>query len=109
MATATCERKAVKLQPIGDRVLLERDDREEMTSGGIMLPDSAKEKVNRGRVVAVGPGKLDNEGRRIEPGVRAGDRVLFGKYAGDEIDLGDDEHEYLLVRADDILAVIDEN
>lgn len=109
MATATCERTAVKLQPLNDRVLLERDDREEMTSGGIMLPDSAKEKVNRGRVMAVGPGKLDNNGRRIEVGVKVGDHVLFGKFAGDEINLGDEERDHVLVRADDILAVIEEN
>lgn len=74
-----------------------------------MLPDSARKKVNRGRVMAVGPGKLDNDGKRIEIGVKVGDHVLFGNYAGDEINLGDEEHDHLLVRADDILAVIEEN
>lgn len=108
MTTATLNHTEVQLKPLSDRVLLERDNREEMTSGGIMLPDSAKEKVNRGRVIAVGPGKLDKEGRHIPIGVQTGDHVLFGKYAGDEVPVGDGDRDYLLVRADDILAVIDE-
>ncbi len=110
MATSVAEKgkaKEVKLrlEPLGDRVVIERDDTEERTAGGIVLPDTAKEKLNRGRVLAVGPGKLNKKGERIPLQVKVGDHVLFSKYAGDEFKVGDDE--FVLVREEDILAVVE--
>jgi chaperonin GroES len=111
MATMTAEKEKtrketkLRLQPLGDRVVLQRDDTEERTSGGIVLPDTAKEKLNRGRVLAVGPGKLLKSGQRVEPQVKVGDHVLFSKYAGDEFKVG--EEEYVLLREEDILAVVE--
>ena len=109
MAVATKERKAtkgaVKLQPLGDRVVVEREESESKTAGGIVLPDSAKNKPARGKVISVGDGKLLDDGTRGKMQVKAGDRVLFTSYAGDEFKLGDDE--LLLMREDDILAIID--
>jgi len=107
MTTATLEKPKktkIKLQPLNDRVVVQRDEAEEKTAGGIVLPDTAKEKVNRGKVVAVGPGKLDKNGNRIPLGVKPGDHVLTNKWGGDELKL--DDEEYVLLREDDILAVI---
>lgn len=106
MATATKGKKgtAVKLQPLGDRVLVEREKSEEKTAGGIVLPDKAKEKSKRGKVLSVGNGKLNKDGKRIPPTVKPGDQVLFSGYSGEEIKF--DGREVLLVREDDILAVI---
>ncbi|GIW98936.1 MAG: 10 kDa chaperonin 1 [Pirellulaceae bacterium] len=106
MATATATKKTIKLRPLSDRVVIERDEAEEKTAGGIVLPDTAKEKVNRGRVVAVGPGKLTDDGKRVEPSVKPGDHVLINKYGGDEFEF--DGGKYVIVRESDILAVIDE-
>lgn len=112
MATTTTEKAKtrgqvkLRLEPLGDRVVLQRDDTEERTSGGIVLPDTAKEKVNRGRVLAVGPGKLTKSGERVSLQVRVGDHVLFSKYAGDEFKVGDEE--YVLLREEDILAVVED-
>ena len=107
MPTATLERKKsrIRLRPLADRVLVERDEAEDRTAGGIVLPDNAKEKINRGKVIGVGDGKLNDEGKRVPLQVKPGDRVLFGKYSGEEFKLGEDE--WLLIRESDILAVIE--
>jgi len=87
-----------------DRVLIKRVEEEAKTKGGIIIPDSAKEKPQEGLVVAVGPGKVTDAGNRVAPEVKAGDRILFGKYSGTEIKV--DGVEHLILREDDILAVI---
>src|SRR5208283_2412932 len=101
--TSSGEEK-VQLQPLGDRVVIEREESESVTAGGIVLPDSAKDKPTRGSVISVGEGKLNKDGKRIALQVKAGDRVLFTSYAGEQFKLG--ERELLLMREDDILAVI---
>jgi chaperonin GroES len=111
MATATKTKAKtkpadIKLQPLGDRVVIEREESEERTAGGIYLPDTAKEKPSRGVVVAVGDGRLLKDGTRAPMQVKKGDHVLFSSYAGDTIKIGDDE--YLLMREDDVLAILDE-
>lgn len=105
MATATKSRSRVKLQPLGDRVVVERDESDSMTAGGIVLPDSAKDKPARGRVISVGEGKLLEDGSRGKLQVKPGDRVLFTSYAGESFTIDDDE--FLLMREDEILAVIE--
>ena len=95
----------MKIVPIGDRVVIEREVMEDVTAGGIVLPESAKEKPQRGKVVAVGEGKFTKDGTRQPLQVKEGDRVFFSSWAGDEYKLGDDE--YLLMREEDILAVIE--
>ena len=107
MATATVKQTELKLKlkPLGDRVVVQRDDADETTSGGIVLPDSAKEKMNRARVIAVGDGKLDDKGTRHPIAVKPGDHVLLNKYGGDEFEV--DQIKYLIVRESDILAVIE--
>ena len=91
------------LRPLHDRVLVRRLDEQEQMRGGIIIPDTAKEKPQQGEVVAVGEGKLDEEGRRIPLDVKPGDRVLFGKYSGSEVKI--DDEEYLIMREDEILGV----
>lgn len=94
-----------QIQPLRDHVLVRRlESREEKNAGGIILPDKAKEKPHEGEVIAVGPGRLTDEGKRLEVSVKKGQRVLFGKYAGTEIKR--DENELLIMREDDILAVL---
>ena len=107
MATATKSRTKSKLslQPLGDRVVVEREESEERTSGGIVLPDSAKDKPSRGTILSVGTGRLLDDGSRAPMQVKKGDRVLFTSYAPETIKVGDDE--YLLMREEDILAIID--
>ncbi|MCD6305626.1 MAG: co-chaperone GroES [Deltaproteobacteria bacterium] len=95
----------MKVRPLNDRVLVLRIDGEEKTSGGIIIPDTAKEKPQEGKVVAVGPGKRDEEGKQIPLEVKENDRVLFGKYAGTEIKI--DGVEHLIMREDDILGIIE--
>jgi chaperonin GroES len=95
----------MKIKPLNDRVLVLRIEEEEKTSGGLIIPDTAKEKPQEGKVVAVGPGKLDDDGKRIPLDVKKNDRVLFGKYAGNEIKI--DGVEHLIMREDDILGVIE--
>lgn len=95
----------VKLQPLGDRVVVQREESEERTAGGIVLPDTAKNKPARGSVVAVGDGRLLENGKRSNLQVKIGDRVLFSSYAGDEFKVGD--QELLLMREEDILAILD--
>lgn len=95
----------MKLKPLNDRILVKRLEQEEKTAGGIIIPDSAKEKPMKGEVVAAGPGKLDESGKRIELGVKEGDAVLFAKYAGTEVKI--DGVEHLVMREDDILAIVE--
>ena len=95
----------IKLQPLGDRVVVERDESETVTAGGIVLPDTAKDKPTRGKVISVGDGRLLDNGTRSPLQVKVGDRVLFSSYAGDTFKLGD--RELLLMREEDILAVIE--
>jgi chaperonin GroES len=95
----------MKIKPLNDRVLVLRIDEEEKTSGGIIIPDTAKEKPQVGKVVAAGPGKLDENGKRISLDVKKDDRVLFGKYAGTEIKI--DGVEHIIMKEDDILGVME--
>ena len=94
-----------KIKPLQDRVIVRRIEEKEQVRGGIIIPDTAKEKPQEGEVIAVGNGKLLDSGIRIEPGVKAGDKVLFGKYSGTEIKL--DGEEYLILREDEILGIIE--
>ena len=94
-----------KIQPLGDRIVVRREEAQEVTAGGIVLPDSAKDKPARGTVVSVGDGKLLDDGSRSGLQLKEGDRVLFSSYAGEAFKLGDDE--LLLMREDDVLAVIE--
>ncbi len=95
----------MKVQPLNDRVLVLRVEREGKTSGGIIIPETAKEKPQEGKVVAAGPGKLNEEGKRMPLEVRPDDRILFGKYSGTEIKV--DGVEHLIMREDDILGIIE--
>jgi chaperonin GroES len=95
----------VKLQPIGDRVVVEREESESITAGGIVLPDTAKDKPARGKIIAVGDGRLMKDGTRAALQVKVGNRVLFSSYAGDTFKLGD--RELLLMHEEDILAIIE--
>jgi len=92
-----------KIKPLGDRVLIQPNVAEEKTQSGIIIPDNAKEKPQRGTVVAVGPGKVEN-GTKIEMSVKDGDKVLYGKYAGTELTL--DGEEYMIMRESDILGIV---
>jgi chaperonin GroES len=98
-------RKTMKVKPLNDRLLVVRVEEEQKTRGGIIIPDTAKEKPMEGKVVAAGPGKQDEKGNRVPLDIKAGDRVLFSKYAGTEIKIDDVEH--LFMREDDILGVIE--
>jgi chaperonin GroES len=93
----------MKIKPINDRVVVERLEDEEKTSGGIIIPDSAKEKPQEGKVVSVGPGKVADHGDRLPLQVGAGDRVLFSKYAGNDVKI--DGVDYIIMREDDILGI----
>lgn len=95
----------MKIKPLNDRILVKRLEEEAKTKGGIIIPDSAKEKPAQGEVIAVGDGKLSDDGKRIPLQVKKGDRVLFAKYAGTEIKIEDEEH--LVMREDDILGIIE--
>jgi len=95
----------MQVRPLNDRVLLRRLEQEEVVKGGIIIPDTAKEKPQEAEVVAVGPGKLDDAGKRVPMEVSKGQRVLIGKYSGTDIKIGDDE--YLIVREDEILGVVE--
>jgi chaperonin GroES len=106
MTTATKkagkEKSSIKLIPLGDRVVLKRADPESKTKGGIVLPDTAKDKPQKGEVIAVGDGHVRDDGSRVSLTVKPGDDVIFSPYGGDEIRIG--EEEYLLIRESDILA-----
>jgi chaperonin GroES len=95
----------MKVRPLHDRVIVKRVDEEELTKGGIIIPDTAKEKPIEGKVVAVGKGKVTDDGKKLPLEVKKGDRVLFGKYAGTEIQI--DGEENLIMREDDIVAIIE--
>ena len=93
----------LKLQPLGDRVVIERAESEQRTAGGIVLPDTAKEKPTRGKVISVGDGRMLKDGKKVPLQVKVGDQVLFTSYSGEQFKLG--EQELLLMREEDILAV----
>ena len=97
---------SIKLKPLGDRLIVEPIEREEVTPSGIVLPETAKEKPQEGKVLAVGPGRRDDQGQRIPMDVKEGDRVLFAKYAGTEVKLEADR-KVLVLRESDILAIIE--
>ena len=99
------KKKGTKLQPLGDRLVIQREESESTTAGGIVLPDSAKDKPARGTVVCIGNGRLLNDGSRGKFQVAVGDRVIFSSYAGEAFKVDDDE--LLLMREDDVLAVIE--
>jgi chaperonin GroES len=98
---------SMNLKPLGDRVVVEREEAKGKTVGGIVLPDTAKDKPQRGKVLAVGEGRITKDGKRRELQVKVGDQVLFTSYAGDEFKINNGEKKILLMREDDILAVID--
>jgi chaperonin GroES len=105
MATATKKKSKVTLQPLGDKVVVEREESQERTAGGILIPDAAKDKPSRGTIVAVGTGKLLDDGTRGPMQVKKGDRILFTSYAPETITV--DDEELLLMSESDILAVIE--
>jgi chaperonin GroES len=100
MATAA----STQIQPLADRVVVKALEETEQMRGGLYIPDTAKEKPQQGEVVAVGPGKMTDDGKRVPQELKAGDRVLYGKYSGTEVTVGDEQ--YLILRESDVLAVI---
>ncbi len=94
----------MNIRPLHDRILIQRLDEGEQRVGGIIIPDTAKEKPQQGKVIAAGAGKIRDDGRRQPPDVKAGDRILFGKYSGQEVRL--DGEDYLIMREEDVLGVI---
>src|SRR4030042_2194876 len=99
------EKSKMKIRPLQDRVIVKRLEEEEKTKGGIIIPDTAKEKPQEGKVIAVGKGKVTEDGKVIPLDVKVGDKILFGKYSGTEIKIGGEEH--LIMREEDILGVIE--
>ena len=97
-------KSATKIRLLADRVVVQALEEAEQTRGGLYIPDTAKEKPQQGKIIAVGPGKLSDQGERLEPDVKKGDTVLYGKYSGTEVTV--DGEEYLILRESDILAVI---
>jgi chaperonin GroES len=95
----------MKIRPLGDRILVKREEPSETVRGGIIIPDSAKEKPQEAKVVAVGKGKVDDSGKLIPMEVKKGDRILMGKYAGTEVKIDGEEH--IIMREDDVLAIIE--
>ncbi len=95
----------MNLKPLGDRIIVQQSEAEEKTDGGIILPDTAKEKPQRGKVISVGPGKLLDDGKYAKPSVKKGDEVFYGKYGGTEVDIG--TKKYVIVKENDILAVVE--
>ena len=93
-----------KIRPLQDRILVKRLEEKEAKKGGIIIPDTAKEKPQEGQVIAVGPGRLGDDGKRIPMEVKAGDRILFGKYSGSEVKVADEEH--LIMREEDVLGIL---
>jgi chaperonin GroES len=95
----------MKLKPLQDRILVQRIEEEKTTKGGIIIPDTAKEKPAEGKVIAVGNGKLGEDGKRIALEIKKGDRILFGKYSGTEVKI--EGEDYLILREDDVLGIIE--
>ena len=95
----------MKIRPLQDRIIVKRIEEEETSKGGIIIPDTAKEKPQEGKVVAVGTGKIREDGKLQKPDVKKGDRVLFGKFTGTEVTLEDEEH--LIIREDDVLGIVE--
>ena len=95
----------MKVRPLHDRILVKREEESEEKIGGIIIPDTAKEKPQRGKVVAAGNGKIAEDGKRIALDVKAGDRILFGKYSGNEVKIDGDD--YLILREEDVLAILE--
>ena len=96
---------ALNLKPLGDRLIVEPTESEEMTASGIILPETAKERPQQGKVLAAGPGRRDEDGKRIEMDVKAGDNVLFAKYSGTEVKI--ESKKYLILKESDILAIVE--
>ena len=94
----------MKIRPLHDRILVKREEEKEVKKGGIIIPDTAKEKPQEGKVIAVGNGKVNDEGKKVPLDVKAGDKILFGKYSGTEIKI--DGEEFLILREDEVLAVV---
>ncbi len=95
----------MKLKPLSDRVIVRQSDAEEKTATGILLPDTAKEKPTKGKVIAVGPGKLDDKGKRMDMGVRVGDTVYYGKYSGTDVEVNGEK--FVILRESDLLGVLE--
>ena len=95
----------MKIRPLHDRILIKRLEEQEQKKGGIIIPDTAKEKPQEGKVIAVGNGKVSDEGKKIPLDVKAGDKILFGKYSGSEVKI--DDEEYMIMREEDVLAIIE--
>ena len=95
----------MKIRPLHDRLLVERLEEKEVKKGGIIIPDTANEKPQEGKVIAVGNGKVTDEGKKIPLDVKAGDKILFGKYSGSDVKI--DDKEYLIMREDDVLAILE--
>ena len=95
----------MKIRPLHDRILVKREEEKEVKKGGIIIPDTAKEKPQEGKVIAAGNGKVTDDGKRLPLDVKAGDRILFGKYSGSEVKL--DDKEYLILREEDVLAILE--
>jgi chaperonin GroES len=95
----------MKIRPLHDRIIVKRMEEQEVKKGGIIIPDSAKEKPQEGKVIAVGTGKVADDGKKIPLDVKAGDKILFGKYSGSEVKVEDEE--YLILREEDVLAIIE--
>ena len=95
----------MKIRPLGDRVIVKPAEEKEVKKGGIIIPDTAKEKPQEGEVIAVGPGKVDETGKKIPMDVKAGDKILYGKYSGTEIKI--DDKEYLIMHQEDILGIVE--
>ena len=104
MATATKTKTKTKLVPLGDRLVIRPIVQEEVLASGIVIPDTSKEKPQQGEVIAAGPGRLDDDGKRIAMDVKAGDRVLYAKYAGQEIKI--DQEEYIVLSEKDVLCKV---
>ena len=94
----------MKIRPLHDRILVKREEEKEVKKGGIIIPDTAKEKPQEGKVIAVGSGRVKEDGKKITLDVKAGDKILFGKYSGSEVKL--DDEEYVIMKEDDVLAII---
>ena len=95
----------MKIRPLHDRILVKREEEKEVKKGGIIIPDTAKEKPQEGKVIAVGNGKVNDQGKKVPLDVKAGDKILFGKYSGSEVKIED--KEYLILREEDVLAILE--